>query len=453
MRMSWTWTIVGWLSLIAVAPAEPPVETPAERGFRLLTTKSYLTPDFDQEVFDRLYTVWDLDARKVAEKATPEERRRLAFARYGLTEHPAGPQRTALQYVGGDDGTWTMNCLACHTGKVAGKVVYGAPNTLYDLQTLTEEVRAVKFQLGKPLTHMDKGSLLYPLGGSRGTTNAVMFGQILLAYRDAALNFHKDRQLPTLVHHDSDAPPWWHYKRKTRLYADGFVPKSHRALMQFLLIPRNGPERFAEWESDYRDIETWIMSLEAPKYPHAIDAKLAERGQVVFNQNCAECHGTYGAGGRWPEKIVPLDVVETDATRLGAITVEGRRLYGTSWFTEFGRSKVIEDPQGYVAPPLDGIWASAPYLHNGSVPTLWDLFHSESRPVVWKRTDDGYDTERVGLEATRLTELPPNDRDDARARRRYFDTRLPGKSAKGHTFPDALDETEKRAVIEYLKTL
>jgi mono/diheme cytochrome c family protein len=346
-----------------------------------------------------------------------------------------------------------MNCLACHTGKVAGRVVYGAPNTLYDLQTLTEEVRAVKFALGKPLTHMDKGSLLYPLGNSRGTTNAVLFGQILLAYRDAELNFHKDRPLPTLVHHDMDAPPWWHYKRKSRLYADGFVPKSHRALMQFLLIPRNGPARFAEWEDDYRDIEAWITSLEPPKYPFAIDRELAARGETLFVKNCAECHGTYGPDGRWPERTVPIDVVGTDATRLRAISTEHRRLYGTSWFTKFGNLPTVADPGGYVAPPLDGIWASAPYLHNGSVPTLWDLFHADSRPVVWQRTDDGYDTDRVGLEATRLDELSPADRGDARRRRRYFDTRLPGKSAAGHTFPDALDEADKQAVIEYLKTL
>lgn len=428
-------------------------ETPAERGLRLLTTKAYLTPDFDQEVFDRLYTVWDAESRAAAEQATPDERRRLALARYGLTEHPDAAQATALQYVAGPDGAWVMNCLACHTGKVAGRVVYGAPNTLYDLQTLTEEVRAVKFALGKPLTHMDKGSLLYPLSNSRGTTNAVLFGQILLAYRDAELNFHKDRPLPTLVHHDMDAPPWWHYRRKSRLYADGFVPKSHRALMQFLLIPRNGPARFAEWEDDYRDIEAWITSLEPPKYPFAIDRELAARGEKPFARHCAECHGTYGPAGRWPERTVPLDVVGTDATRLRAISVEHRQAYGTSWFTEFGKRPTVADPGGYVAPPLDGIWATAPYLHNGAVPTLWDLFHADARPVVWRRTDDGYDTDRVGLEATRLDELPPADRGDARRRRRYFDTRLPGKSAAGHTFPDALDEADKRAVLEYLKTL
>jgi len=458
--------LIGGAGASAETPAAASTETPpakgiaagaaemrAARGFRLLTTKAYLTPDFDQEVFDRLYTVWDFPTRRQAEKATPVERRRMAFARYGLTEYPDGPRRTALQYVDDRAGNWVMNCLACHTGKVAGQVIYGAPNTHFALQTLTEEVRAVKQVLKKPLTHMDKGSLLYPLGGSVGTTNAVAFGQILLWYRDADLKFLPDRPLPSFTHLDEDAPPWWHYRRKSRLYIDGFAPKDCRALMQFLLIPRNGPEKFNEWERDFRDIEAWIESLEPPKYPYPIDRPLADAGRVVFERNCADCHGTYGAGGRYPEKNIPIDVIGTDDTRLKALSVDGRRRYGESWFAHRGKLPVVADPAGYVAPPLDGVWASAPYLHNGSVPTLADLFTSDTRPVVWTRTVDGFDTERVGLEATRLTEIPADERDDIRRRRHYFDTRLPGKSAAGHTFPDALDADEKRAVIEYLKTL
>src|SRR5213076_3165686 len=77
-----------------------------------------------------------------------------------------------------------------------------------------------------------------------------------------------------------------------------------------------------------------------------------------------------------------------------------------SWFGEYGKHKVIANPKGYVAPPLNGIWASAPYLHNGSVPTLWNLFHVDQRPVVWTRTEDGYDQQRVGLEVSELTEIP-----------------------------------------------
>ena len=86
------------------------------------------------------------------------------------------------------------------------------------------------------------------------------------------------------------------------------------------------------------------------------------------------------------------------------------------------------------------------------MPTLWHLFHADARPVVWQRSEDGYDQEKTGLEVTTMTELPVTAI-TGREKRRYFDTRLFGKSSEGHTFPEALDEPEKQAVIEYLKTL
>ena len=147
-----TFLIGVYLSSSAVPflfPSSAQAETPAERGFRYLTTKPYLTPDFDQEVFDKLYTTWEPAAREAAERATPAERRALTFARYGLSEFPESPRATALQYTPAPDGSWTMNCLACHTGRVAGTVVFGAPNTQYLMQTLTEDVRKIKFATGK----------------------------------------------------------------------------------------------------------------------------------------------------------------------------------------------------------------------------------------------------------------------------------------------------------------
>src|SRR5690348_11337911 len=158
-------------------------ESAAERGYRWLTTKAYLPPDFDQEVFDELWKSWEEPLRSQAERATADERRRLAFSRYGLTEAPDGAGQVALQYVDDGKGGWVMNCFACHGGKIAGRVIPGAPNSLYALETLTDEVRATKLRLGKPLAHMDLGGAAMPLGTSIGTTNAVIFGIVLLTYR------------------------------------------------------------------------------------------------------------------------------------------------------------------------------------------------------------------------------------------------------------------------------
>ncbi len=78
--------------------------------------------------------------------------------------------------------------------------------------------------------------------------------------------------------------------------------------------------------------------------------------------------------------------------------------------------------------------------------------HPDERPSVWLRSEDGYDAARVGLEVQTFDKLPA-DVTTAAQRRRYFDTRKSGKSAAGHLYPDELTEAEKRAVLEYLKTL
>jgi len=422
-----------------------------DRGYRLLTSKPYLPPDFDDEILDALWKQWEEPLRSEAEHATPAERRRMAYARYGLMPPPEDEERlVALQYVDDGAGGWVMNCFACHGGKVAGRVIPGLPNSHYDLQTLTEEVRATKLTLGKPFAHMDRGSLLVPLGGSRGTTNATAFGVLLMAFRDAELNVVQGRAPPPLLHHDQDAPPWWNVKKKERLYIDGSTPKSHRAIMQFLLIPENGPGNFREWEDDFRSILAYIESIEPPKFPWEVDADLAERGETIFRRNCARCHGTYGEEETYPEKWVPIDLIGTDRARFDALSTEARARLAHSWLGGYGEPSA---PTGYVAPPLDGIWASAPYFHNGSVPTLWHVLHSADRPVVWRRaSEDGYDREQVGIEITTFDEVPESV-STSYERRQYFNTRLPGKSATGHTFPDSLEDDERRAVLEYLKTL
>lgn len=445
--------IIGCLLIHPPAIAKEP-KTAAQRGYYWLTQKSYLPPDFTQEVFDAAWTQWPEPLRSQAEKATPEERRKMAFSRYGLTPRPDDPTKP-LQYVVDDKGVWTMNCFACHGGQVEGKVIPGLPNSRFALQTLTDDTRAYKLINQKPLGRMDLGSLIVPLGGSNGTTNAVMFGVALMNFRDVELNVHKDRLPPSMTHHDMDAPPWWHFKNKEFLYADAFAAKGHRGLMQFMLVPQNGPGKFREWEDEFRDVFAYIESIQAPKYPHAIDKELAAKGRVAFNRVCAECHGQYGdnvaKADRWPARVIPLEEVKTDPVRLKALNAEQRNAYGSSWFAGYGALPNINEPKGYVAQPLDGIWASAPYLHNGSVPTLYHMLHKHERPVVWKRSETGYDQKLVGLEIETYKALP-KDLPGAE-KRQYFNTLEFGKSNQGHDYPDALTDDEKTAVLEYLKTL
>jgi hypothetical protein len=133
--------------------------------------------------------------------------------------------------------------------------------------------------------------------------------------------------------------------------------------------------------------------------------------------------------------------------------------------------RVVDGTNGYKADMLYGIWAQAPYLHNGSVPTLGQLMCPATRPARFQRGNLNYDEALVGFEwvARPTARYGPNDTILVKE----YDTSVPGKSNTGHTFgadlcPDTagLDpiadrrEIEKRllgspvgALLAYLKTL
>ncbi|MEM6691068.1 MAG: hypothetical protein AAF664_16690 [Planctomycetota bacterium] len=437
---------------------EDAYEPSAERGYRFLTETPVLTSDYDQETFDNVWRSWPEPLRKKAETASVEERRQMAFERYGLTTRPGDDSGKPLQYVVDSENRWTMNCFSCHGGKVYGTPTAGAPNNAFGLQTMTEELRSTKFRISKPLSRMDLGSVFIPLGTTHGTTNAVVFGMGLMSNRDSELNL-VNAPPQAFTHHDMDAPPWWHFSKRPYLYIDGFAQKGHRGLMQFTLIPENGPLFFREHEDNFRDVRAYLESLEPPKFEGSIDLSLAERGEVIFNDNCSHCHGTYdtGGGGEWsyPSRMVAIDEIGTDPVRHRALTVEGRQIYANSWFAHAGESNeqsTLVAPEGYVAPPLDGIWASAPYFHNGSVPTLWGVLHPEERPTIWRRTNEAMNPKKVGLTIETADRVPIEHPDPA-YRRSFFDTRRFGKSNSGHDYPSVLSLDERRAVLEYLKLL
>ena len=420
----------------------------AKAGYRHLVDDVYLPADFDEDVLEKLDAVnhaWRLSDAPLEPKS-----RASTWTAYGLAPRPDDPSKP-LQYVVTDDQRYVMNCFACHGGNLFGATYPGAPNTTYALESLTEEVRKIKISLQKPLGHMDVGSVFMPLGKTVGSSNAVMFGVALMNFRDKDLNVHLDRPPAEMVHHDMDAPPWWHFHRKHHMYIDGFAEKGHRGLMQFMLVRQNGPKQFQSWEKDFSQVYEFISALRPPKYPLPIDQEMSHRGELVFQNNCASCHGTYGADSSYPEIRVSIEDIGTDRVRLDALSPKHREHYGKSWFANLGGQNTIADVDGYVAPPLDGIWASAPYLHNGSVPTLWHMLHPEERPTLWRRIALGLDTERMGLSIDSTSEIPRRLKPSER--RWYFDTTRPGKSATGHDFPSALSEEEKIDLLEYLKTL
>lgn len=110
----------------------------------------------------------------------------------------------------------------------------------------------------------------------------------------------------------------------------------------------------------------------------------------------------------------------------------------------------------YAPPPLHGVWSMAPYLHNGSVPTLWHLLTPDARPARFWVGGHALDLEKVGIAG----QLAPDGTWDYPAgyipwsEPKLYDTREPGRSNAGHAAQGAgLLDDEKRDLIEYLKTL
>jgi hypothetical protein len=242
-------------------------------------------------------------------------------------------------------------------------------------------------------------------------------------------------------------------KKKTALYADAGVKGDFaRPIMQFTMGEPSG-EKIRSWENDFKDILAYLKSIQPPKYPFEIDRKLAGEGQKVFEKTCSTCHGTYGADGKYPNMVVPIEVVGTDPTRLTKLTKEFRAYFKRTWFAGNG-AHGDDEPSGYVAPPLDGVWASAPYFHNGSVPTVYGVLTQEARPKYFSRVGGPkeYDAKNLGLKVEALSAPAAKD-SPGEARRRVIDTTLPGLGNQGHPFGFKLNDKEKRQVIEYLKTL
>ena len=122
-------------------------------------------------------------------------------------------------------------------------------------------------------------------------------------------------------------------------------------------------------------IEDWLLDLKQPRYPFAIDAALAARGAPIYKEYCADCHGASGedfSGGK-VGKVTPIEQIGTDRRRLDSYTYTLAVNQSTLYAGYPHRFQHFRKTFGYANMPLDGLWLRAPYLHNGSVPTLRDL--------------------------------------------------------------------------------
>jgi Cytochrome c len=430
----------------------PPDPAAAERGRIALTIEGFLKPEWSDAVYENAARLWDQPSPDAAKD--PAGYAALFRYRYGLhpAPYPNDGLPMGLRRGHGEKGVKTglqIDCMLCHGGSIGGQSYVGLGNTQLDL-------KAVLFELTIADGRRPPFST-FVLNSSRGTNNAGQIAAVLLSLRNPSLTVRRipiplGANLPEM-----DTPAWWHLKRKRTIYYDGRTDAgSVRTSMQFLLGEKSLAELKA-LEPVFRDIQSYFRSLEPPKYPFPIDSARASRGKAVFESNCVRCHGTYGPDGRYPNKIIPLETVGTDPARSLGLSDGLVAHYNLSWLG--AESPVDTKRRGYQAPPLDGIWATAPYLHNGSVPTLHAVLSSSSRPARFTRppsTDFAhYDTSEVGWKFTEISreELSSTTRRSEFQAKFIVDTSRFGMGKDGHTFGDGLTEDERMDLIEYLKTL
>lgn len=424
-------------------------KSPADRGKDAIIKNSMNPPVWFTKAYDDVWKQWG-----VAEK--PKNYEEAFNERYGLLKAPFDNNGLpmGLMHSRGLLGKGIVNnCLLCHAGSIAGQTIIGVPNASLDLQGLFEELTQANGLVFKPPT---------PFANVRGTVDPVNPLTFLMGFRDVELNVKPQSVLSSFTPNvSSDPPAWWLLKKKkTRDWTGSIDARSTRVDMVNLLTPLNSGDYVRKHEGTFADISAFLATIEAPKYPFAIDQKLAQQGKTVFVDHCARCHGTYGPGGSYPNKIVPHDQLGTDKTLFEALRPELTEYFNKSWFAREigpeGQPFKILDSEGYQAPPLDGVWATAPYFHNSSAPTIYHVINSKARPKIFTRSyktgPEEYDTAKLGWKVTELS-APADPKLPGVQKRRIYDSNLPGQSNAGHTFGDKLTEEQRTTLLEYLKTL
>ncbi len=359
------------------------------------------------------------------------------------------------------------NCLICHAGEINGQLVVGLGNAFSDYTqnlAVAAEAAGGLLQDGTPekvawRKWADRVVTISPYTTTDviGVNPADNLAAILFSHRDPTTLAWSNEALlepPPAIVVPVDVPPWWRMKKKNAMFynAAGRGDQA-RIMMTASTLCTDSVAEAQHIDSFFGDVRAFIASIEPPRWPWPVDGDKAARGKAVYVRECARCHGTYGEGGEYPNLVVDLADVDTDGTLvLGASQFAGRFL---EWYSRsfYGQTSRLEPADGYIAPPLDGIWATAPFLHNGSVPTLAALLDSSKRPTYWKRrlSSTDYDQAEVGFHHDPIDRPDPNAA--ASEMLRTYDTTRLGYSNKGHRYGDALSATDRSDVIEYLKTL
>ncbi len=389
-------------------------------------------------------------------------------------------RRLGIDHVG-------LNCAVCHSGTVRDtptsppRIVLGMPANRLDLQGFVQFV--LECSLDSRLTaDAIKGRLPEKDGPSlferalldfglverlKGTTlnlrnriAPVLAGTVpkwgrgrvdtFNPYKSVQFNWDLSKLPPSELIGASDYPSIWNQKPREgmHLHWDGDNDSVDERNLSASLGAGVTPVTVDH--DNLKRVRDWIWTLPPPTYPYPVDRALVSRGAPLYQQLCANCHADHRfrdgvVSGSRVGQVESIDAIGTDPYRLNSYTsVFASNQYGLYPESPY-RFSHFRKTNGYANHPLDGIWLRAPYLHNGSVPTMRDLLEPpESRPTTFYRGYDVYDQVKLGFVS-----------DVAEAEGQVFfryDTSVPGNANTGHVYGTTLSDDDKRAIVEYLKT-
>jgi mono/diheme cytochrome c family protein len=430
----------------------PPTEQRAgdpEAGYRALVNAPYVSCGIPLKAFRRAVpetgTEGLLPGREGLNDSLP----------YAFTAHETERGVTVV----------TSNCLTCHAAEIEGELIVGLGNEFADF---TQDPGRFALQAGTFVRGAAEtgewahwadridGIAPYIQTATVGVNPATNLTWALMAHRDPETLAWSAEPLiepPPVEPLPISVPPWWNMREKNAMFYTTIGRGDHSTFM--LLASMLCVDDLAEFEAvdAYADdIRAYIASIEAPAYPFAIDESLVARGAAIYASGCAECHG--GAGVDYPDLVVPLGEIGTDPAYATAATDGSRdRFYEWIARSPYGDAESAAPAPGYIAPPLDGVWATAPYLHNGSVPSMAALLSPQTRPRYWRHVlPRDYDEGVMGWRSEALV-AGQEAEDDPEARARIYDTTRHGYGNGGHRYGADLSEDARAALIEYLKTL
>lgn len=408
---------------------------------------------------------------------------------------------------------FTMSCAACHSSELFGKTVLGMTNRFPRanefflkaqkagsfvhpalFQKITKATDAETELLDQSLENLKRVGIKRPLALGLDTS----LSQVALSLNKrsddemATPSWWKEkfpRADPFLDQYPADSKPavWWNLKYKNRWLSDGSVLSGNPIVTNLLWneIGRGTDlSSLEKWIDENQkiitELTTAVFATEAPHITDffsadQINLQLAKRGEELFNQSCAKCHGIYDKN--WSldhaNTLSPAEVLKTYRVRypqphkIVDVGTDPHRYLGMKSLEKLNDLKIsknkgilIKAQKGYLPPPLVGIWARWPYFHNNSVPSLCALLtpgpqrpaNYYSGPARNPKTD--FDFECNGYPLGDKT--PP----EWKLRAFFYNTEVPGLSNRGHderifirNGQEIFTKSDKKALIQFLQTL